>query len=437
MNMKYINMKKISGLTLALMLVLVSSCNQEFLNPSAASQTQVVSDVSGLMSLANGLTYKYSVLRSSPNYTVPTASGLLTRELTVLNAGNTDEELLRQGGNAVVGSNSVVTQLWNQSHLLKSNAEIIIANLGIVADQGTKGGLMAHASIFRALGLGNLATFWENAPIKTGTSAAFVPRAAVLAEAISTLEAGAAELAKAPLSSYFTTNIAPGIDYANTINALLARYNMMAGNFDKALTAANAVTISVSTKSVMNHDDASQNSLYFISFSNRNVTEPVDDKFSLPPALQTPASDKRIPFFINPTAGKNKGNASFFIANNSAVPIYRPGEVILLKAEANVRKPVQDLTAALTELNKVLQKLPASDALGIGADQPAYSGPVTAAAILDEIYKQRCIELYLSGLRLEDSRRFGRPATERGRSFLPYPFSERDNNSNTPADPAF
>src|SRR3954463_940743 len=148
--MKYINIKKMSGITLALMLALVTSCNQEYLNPSSASQTQVVSDVTGLISLANGLTYKYSVLRSSPNYTVPTTTGLLTREMTVLNAGNTDEELLRQGGAAVVGSNSVVTQLWNQSHLVKSNAEIIISNLGIVTDQGTKGALMAHASIFKA-----------------------------------------------------------------------------------------------------------------------------------------------------------------------------------------------------------------------------------------------------------------------------------------------
>jgi hypothetical protein len=242
-------------------------------------------------------------------------------------------------------------------------------------------------------------------------------------------------LAKAPISAYFTSRIAPGIDYANTINALLARYALIAGNFDKALTAANAVTISTSVKSVMNHDDASQNALFFSSFAARNNTEPADILFSLPAGSQTPSNDTRIPFFFNQTAGKNKGNASFFVANTTAVPIYRPGEVTLIKAEANVRKTSQDLAAAVVELNKVLTKTPSQDALGIGASQPVYAGAVTQAAILDEIYKQRCVELYLSGLRLEDSRRFGRPATERGRDFLPYPFSERDNNPNTPADP--
>ena len=57
--------------------------------------------------------------------------------------------------------------------------------------------------------------------------------------------------------------------------------------------------------------------------------------------------------------------------------------------------------------------------------------------ILDEIYKNRCIELYMSGLKLEDMRRFGRPLTERKRNFFPYPFRERDGNPNTPSDPSF
>jgi starch-binding outer membrane protein, SusD/RagB family len=57
--------------------------------------------------------------------------------------------------------------------------------------------------------------------------------------------------------------------------------------------------------------------------------------------------------------------------------------------------------------------------------------------LLTAIYKHRCIELYMSGLKLEDMRRFNRPNTERKRNFYPYPFAERDNNPNTPADPDF
>jgi starch-binding outer membrane protein, SusD/RagB family len=427
-------MKKIINIFILMSVLLLGSCTEEYLNPSSASQTQVVSDVTGLITLANGLSYKYSITRVSPNYTLPTTSGLLTRELVVLNAGNADEQNLFQGGASVIGNNGVITNLWNQSNLTKSNADLILNNLGIVTDQGTKGALQAHASIFKALALGNLAMFWQQAPIVTASAAPFVDRIAVFNEAISILEAARAELAKAPISAAFSSRIVAGIDYANTINALIARYALMAGNNDKALAAANLVSLATSVKSEFRHDDLTRNALFESSFGNKNVSEPFDRLFSLPLALQTPNTDGRIGFFYSAGGTLNLGRASFFTSNSSVLPIYRPGEVTLIKAEAFARK--NDLTNATVELNKILQKVAAGDAYLIGANQPAYAGTSTQEAILTEIYKQRCIELYLTGMRLEDSRRFNRPASERTRNFLPYPFSERDNNPNTPADPA-
>ena len=423
-------------------LIIISACDKEYLNPSAASETQVVNDVNGLIALANGLQQKYSVGRISPNYTVPTTSGLLTRELTVLNAGNTDEEFLRLGGNSVVGSNGVVTNLWNQSQLVRTNSDLVLSNLDIVTDAGIKAGLKAHASVFKALALGNLAMFWESAPITTETNAPFVQRSQILSEIITLLESADSDLdaalASGPLPAGFTTRIVSGLDYPNAINLLIARYALMAGDYTKALSAANAVSLATSSKSGFNHDDAAPNALFFISLSNRNVTEPVDATFALPLALQADPNDARINFFHNPSGGTgsvNRARASFFQSNSTSVPIYRGGEVSLIKAEAHVRKASPDLTAAISELNAVLQKTAGGDAWGIGANLPAYSGGTTANEILDEIYKQRSIELFLTGLRLEDSRRFARPSSERGRDFLPFPFIERDNNANTPADP--
>jgi hypothetical protein len=88
----------------------------------------------------------------------------------------------------------------------------------------------------------------------------------------------------------------------------------------------------------------------------------------------------------------------------------------------------------------VLTKRAANDAFGIGADLPAYAGGNTQAEILEEIYRNRCIELYMQGWKMEDLRRFGRsntPNVEKNRNLYPYPFREKDNNPNTPADPAF
>ena len=66
----------------------------------------------------------------------------------------------------------------------------------------------------------------------------------------------------------------------------------------------------------------------------------------------------------------------------------------------------------------MITKKAANDPFGIGADEPAYAGPLTASAILEEIYRQRCIELFMSGLKLEDMRRFERPVSERKRNFF-------------------
>ena len=107
----------------------------------------------------------------------------------------------------------------------------------------------------------------------------------------------------------------------------------------------------------------------------------------------------------------------------------------LIKAEAYARQ--NDLPNALIELNKIVTKKPANDPFGVGADLLPLVGPFTQAQLLEQIYKHRRIELFMSGLSLEDMRRFGRPNAERKRNFFPYPFRERDNNPNTPADPVF
>ena len=91
-------MKKIIYTFFTTLAIVFASCDKEYVNPSTATEDQITNDVNGLISMANGLQSKYSVGRASPNYTVPVASGLLTRELVNLNAGNTDEQLLMQGG---------------------------------------------------------------------------------------------------------------------------------------------------------------------------------------------------------------------------------------------------------------------------------------------------------------------------------------------------
>ncbi|MFM2393451.1 MAG: hypothetical protein RLZZ546_1433, partial [Bacteroidota bacterium] len=166
---------------------------------------------------------------------------------------------------------------------------------------------------------------------------------------------------------------------------------------------------------------------------------PIDANLGLKGDLVPAEADNRVLHYIksktfDPKVNPGKG---FFTSNSAKIPLYLPGEMMLIKAEVLARK--NDITGAITELNKILTK--AADAYNVTAKLPEYSGELSQAAVLKEIDRNRCIELYNSGLKLEDSRRFGMPnpgdaGADRTRNFYPYPASERDNNPNTPADPA-
>lgn len=419
-----------------------NACNQEYLNPSAASEVQVVNSPDGLVTLVNGLQYRYTFGRTGVIYNAVTAGGLATRELRVLNAGNTDELFLEQGFASVQGSNAVVRNLWTSAQLTRATSDIVLTNAErVIADPGLRSGVIAYASIFKALSLGTLAQFFQQAPITTGTNAPFVSREQLLRSAIQQLETAATLVGTTPPSAAFTARVPVGIDIPNTIQALIARYALFVGDFDKAIAAAGRVTLTV--RSSFAFDDNTQNPVFFTAFGNTNVFAPTNTNFGLTGALAPDPTDRRIAFYTraNPTATQNLGTG-FYTANNAPVPVYLPGEILLIRAEAFARK--NDLTNAVTELNRVLTKTPAQDAWGVGAGLPAYAGPQTANDILLQIYENRQIELAYQGFRLEDSRRFSRPGpdttpqanAERTRNFLPYPFTERDNNTSTPVDPA-
>lgn len=432
-------MKKYILLTSLLVLILTqNACQQEFLNPSAASEQQVVNSPDGLVTLVNGLQFRYTIGRTGAIYNAVAAGGLTTRELRVLNAGNTDELFLEQGFQSVQGSNAVVRNLWTSCQLTRASADIVLNNADrVITDAGLKSGVVAYASIFKALSLGTLAQFFQQAPITTGTNAPFVPREQLLRAAIQQLETAATLVGTTAPSANFLNRVPAGIDIPNTLQALIARYALFVGDYDKAIAAAGRVNLSV--RSSFTFDDNARNPVFETAFGNVNVFAPTNTNFGLTGALQPDPADRRLAFYFrsSPTATQNLGTG-FYTANGTAIPVYLPGEMLLIRAEAYARK--NDLTNAVTELNRVLTKTPAQDAWGVGAGLPAYAGPQTAADILLQIYENRQIELAFQGFRLEDSRRFSRPgpettpntAAERTRNFLPYPFTERDNNTSTP-----
>ena len=427
------------GLVISMALTQMSCTTKEYTDPTAISDKQVISNVDGLLGLCNGLQSRYTVGRQSPIYQGFSASGLLTGEQKLLNLGNTDEGFLLTGGASVTASNTITTGLWTQSFLMLNEANLLLNNINVATNPNTQAVLLSYGSMYKALAIGTLATYFEKMPITIGKNQPFVSREDALRQAVILLENAEKSISGATIPTDVAAKLVAGVDLKNSVIALQARYNLMLKDYPKALAAANKASLTV--KSSFNYDAVNTNPIFFNSYSNRNVLEPTNKAFGLPAALAPDTLDKRIPFYMNPAASAtiNLG-FGFPRSNTSAIPVYLPGEMRLIKAECLAQS---DIPGAIVELNGVIKKKPADDVWGVGADIAAgYTGAATKDAVLAEIYRQRSLELAYSGLRFEDSRRLGRPGPdapaatrERGRNFIPYPQSERDNNTATPADP--
>lgn len=435
-------MKRIFILIMVPALLLFGACQREYINPNAATGEQVLQNADGLLGMVVGLRREFTIGATSALYNLVSANGLTTQELYVINTGNGELAALEAGKQTLGGANSIISNVWTSCNLVKTNAQLLIDNHANASDPATAAGINAYAHFYKALALGTLAQFWEQAPSEVlsaqdfldGKRAAFKSREDVLNEAVSLLTAAAAVVETTAPSAYFTSKVGADIDIKNAIQALLARYNLMLGNYDAALAAA--AKVDLSKKSFFKFEAANPNPVYRTALVTNNTYNGLNN-FGLSGELAPDSGDARIPFYLGANLATGVRVLGFFTADDASIPVYLPGEVLLIQAEAYARK--NDLANAIAKLDAVRTKT--SDAFNVTAKLPAYSGPQTAEAVLTEIYRNRCIELYMSGLKLEDSRRFARPAPneageERNRNFYPYPITERDNNPNTPADPA-
>lgn len=434
-------MKKYLLLLLLPALWLAPACQKEFLNPNAADGSQVVKTAEGLTALIVGIKRDFSVGATSALYNAISSNGLTTKELYVINTGNGELTALESGGGTVGGNNAFINNIWANCHRVKANAQLLIDNAGNVRETGTTEMIRAYGHVFKALAIGTLANFWEQIPTEVvpvneylaGRRPTFKNRIDALKEAIALLDAAQPLVESVTPSVFFNNKVGTDIDIKNLVYALQARYNLMVGDYNKALAAANRVDLT--KRSVFRYDAVSQNPVFRVSLVNNNTYNGVVN-FGLTGALAPEAGDGRIPFYLGNNTAPVRVQG-FFKSDTDPIPLYLPGEITLIKAECHAR--LDQLPQAIAELDKVRTKT--TDPFGVTAKLGAYAGsPTDKDALLLEIYKQRCIELYMSGLKLEDSRRFGRPGpgqpgAERSRNFYPYPTVERDNNPNTPPDP--
>jgi starch-binding outer membrane protein, SusD/RagB family len=423
-----------SILTLVSGLTFFAGCKKDYVNPNQPTYEEVFTNERAVTAVATGLQQIYSTTAASSLYALINANGFVTNELILRNAGNIPELQLSTGGNAIDATNTVLLNVWSKSNKIIYESDSVINYATRLQDRTYASGLISFVSIYKALSIGHLSMFWPNVPDTTGENVTFIDRVAGFQKAVAVLDNAIAWYTSNAPNSVVLSRLPAEVDLLNTLYALKARYSLYAGNYAGALTAAGLVDLS--KKSVLNFNALALNPVFESATATNNVFQPIDSTLGLPVDLAPDLNDQRIPFYIgiNPTIAPRYRIKGFYAAGSSPVPVYLPGEVMLIKAEAYARQDM--LPEATTELNNVITKQPANDIYGVGAGLPAFTG-TTKEEILTEIYRQRCIELFMSGLKLEDMRRFDRPVAERKRNFFPYPFAERDNNPNTPDDPGF
>jgi starch-binding outer membrane protein, SusD/RagB family len=433
--MKYIFNKSI---LLVCIVLAASSCKKNFDNPNAALSQDVFTNSKAMMGAAIGLHRTYSISLADQLVRI---NAITTNEAIVVNVGNVSEALLAGGGNLVDGNNGLLGSFWINNSKVVFDADNIINAASRIGDLNYQSGLIAYTTIFKALAYGNLCMFWEQVPDSVGSPVTaptrFITRTQGFTKIIASIDRALALIAANPPSATVLSEMAAGINIVNSLNALKARYSLYTGNFAAALTAATAVSTTVT--STFNFDALNGNPIFLNVTATNNVYQPTDGNLGLPTGIQPATADARVQFYtVTAASAPLFRMRGFFTAATQAIPVYLNDEMRLIRAECLLRQSTPDAAAAKLLIDQVLQQTPAADLNGVGANIAAgYTGTVDVPSLLTEVYRNRCIELFMSGLKLEDMRRFGRANTERKRNFFPYPFRERDGNTNTPADPAF
>ena len=450
-------MKKI--VILLLITLSIFSCKKEFEDKNKITEAAAYSTPEAYPGIVLGMTKKFT---TGALYSLVKGPGLTSKEFGSTNTYVTPNQFA-EGGPGVAGDNVTVTGLWSSLHRSRGMAEKVLQNIddaGFV-DQDKHDAFKAYAMFFNALTTGYMAEYWEQVTVQNdpNNSAEFMSREAGLQQALDNMDGALAILSANSNAEGIINNLVSfEFSFVDVIHAFKARYQMELGHYQEAFDEADAVDLT--KRSVWSYDGGSIKNPIFSNLVDPAATlsyKPYED-LGLTGTQAPELGDLRVDFYLQDFSGDdiNCNNPvdnpeGFWTTDASPIPVYLPGEMLLIKAEAKARLGAGTLADAVTYLNQVRTKTPVSDVFGVGASLAAWTGNASSQQdVLDEIYKNYAIELYMQGQRWVIHRRFypsyldnvdwhnvDACSLERVNNFYPYPESERSNNANCPADPAY
>lgn len=402
-------------------------------NPNSATEQTVLTSVDGVLALGVGIQQQYA--QGVINYLVPnslitdewgTKSKSLISYQSLLNAQNFDNSYV------------VVSAPYATTYQVGLTADNLIRSAPAVnLSPGLQSGLVALARLFKAMALGQAIQQFKQIPLDTALGGGVLqPRQVVLDTVVGLLEqarTGAATMTAADVTTLQSRVTGTNFDLKNTIDAMLARYYLIRGNYQQAIDAAGRVD--QSKLSQFTYPAPTTNPIWSLGINAGYVGGLASF------ATQAQAGDPRPAYWLNLTVHPPANPDSLldelakYSTQNEPYPVYLPAEMLLIQAEAYAR--LNNTAQALVVLNqeRTARSWPVA--------QPAAGLPPLTAAdvptlndLLKKIAYERRYELYEQGTRWEDMRRLPQPWNNAtSMDYLPMPRTECLTNPNARADP--
>lgn len=393
-----------------LVLLAGGACDLDLQNPNAPTEDEVLASPSGMIALAVGMQGQFAGMVEDYVLT----SSLITDEWgTRLRALVSYQSLLT--GENFDPAFGVVEAPWAGAYRVVKSANTLLAGAPAILDGGLETGVVALAKLMKAMALGPLIMQYQEVPIDVSVPAPVPqPRAVVLDTILALLESARTDLqgvTDAELSVFNSRVLGTGFRVRGTVHAMLARYYLMDGQYANAINAADSVNLG--TLSILKYVSPNQNPIYGLAIGLEYVA-PLRSFVT-----GAEAGDGRPAYWVD------TASASSFAGNPDSVlqplrkyagqfddyPMYLPDEMKLIKAEAFTQMGTLDSAAFYVNAVRTQASSPVDEPV---ANLPALDPATqldTPAKLFAEIARQRRYELYMQGLRWEDTRRLGTAIT--------------------------
>lgn len=409
-----------------------TGCDLDLENPNAPPESEVVSSVDGMYTIAIGMQGQYAT--SMDDYLA--TQSLATDEWGTQTRSLASYQSMFTGDNNFDNSLLIVEQPWANSYETIRSANTILANVDELGlGTGLRNQFTALAKLFKAMSYGMLIQQYESVPVDVGSSGAVPqPREVVLDTVLALLHGASDDMSQVTDADIALTRnrlLGSGFDIRNTVNAMLARYSLIGGDYQGAIDAASSVDLTV--LSVFNFPPPTRNPVENLAFQLTYVGVLQSFVDAAQPGDQRPAYWAEVgadPLGASPDSVIIPLNK--YSLPDDPFPAYLPDEMRLIQAEALARTNQYPEAAVLVNAVRTQTSSPADEPLAGLPALPA-SDLDTQDELLAEIAYERRYELFEQGLRWEDTRRFG-PAitTTPSVEFLPIPLQECMANTSSP-----